>query len=410
MQDTVWPVGTGLHGTKFFLQPQQKKPSVFNNWMSFRMPLCQDAVWLVDTCLHCTPVSSTTTKTCVFNNWMSCKTQYDPVWWYFIVPLQPPKHVFLTTGCHAKPCMTRSWQYFMVPLQPQKRKRKKREVFLTTRCCAKCLCVRTLLQPVDTGLCVTSLLCVRTLLQPVDTGLCVTSLWIQVFVLHPLCQDPVTACGYRSLCYLTPLCQDPVTACGYRSLCYLTPLCQDPVTACRYRSLCYILCVRTLLQPVDTGLCVTSLLCVRTLLQPVDTGLCVTSSVSGPCYSLWIQVFVLHPLCQDPVTVLWIQVFVLHPLCQGPVTACRYRSLCYILCVRTLLQPVDTGLCVTSSVSGPCYSLWIQVFVLHPLCQDPVTACGYRSLCYILCVRILLQPVDTGLCVTSSVSGPCYSL
>ena len=98
----------------------------------------------------------------------------------------------------------------MVPLQSQKRKRKKREVFLTTRCCARCLCVRTLLQPVDTGLCVTSLLCVR-----------------------------------------------------------------------------------TLLQPVDTGLCVTSLLCVRTLLQPVDTGLCVTSSVSGPCYSLWIQVFVL---------------------------------------------------------------------------------------------------------------------
>ena len=52
------------------------------------------------------------------------------------------------------------------------------------------------------------------------------------------------------------------------------------------------------------------------------------------------------------------------PLCQDPVTACRYRSLCYLLCVRTLLQPVDTGLCVTSSVSGPCYSLWIQVFVL----------------------------------------------
>ena len=89
------------------------------------------------------------------------------------------------------------------------------------------------------------------------------------------------------------------------------------------------------------------------------------------------------------------------PLCRDPVTACRYRSLCYLLCVRTLLQPVDTGLCVTSSVSGPCYSLWIQVFVLPPLCQDPVTACGYRSLCYILCVRTLLQPVGTGLCVTS---------
>ena len=126
--DPVWPVGTGLHGTQSPLQPQKhsvfnnwvlcktlydlwvqvfmvlnsfcnhtkKNNSVFNNWMSFRMPLCQDAVWLVDTRLHGTPVSSTATKTCD-----------------------------LTTGCHAKPCMTRSGQYFMVPHQPQKRKRKK---------------------------------------------------------------------------------------------------------------------------------------------------------------------------------------------------------------------------------------------------------------------------------------------
>ena len=77
-----------------------------------------------------------------------------------------------------------------------------------------------------------------------------------------------------------------------------------------------------------TTRCCAKCLCVRTLLQPVDTGLCVTSSVSGPCYSLQVQVFVLPPLCQDPVT------------------ACRY------------------SLCVTSSVSGPCYSLQVQVFVL----------------------------------------------
>ena len=136
----VWPVGTGLHGTQSPLQPQ--KHSVFNNWV-----LCKTlyGLWVqvfVVLNLLCNHKNS------VFKNWVLCKTLYDlwvqvftvlnffcnhnkknPVFlttgcpleclcvrtlyglWIhvFIVlqfPLQPQKRVFLTTGCHAKPCMT----------------------------------------------------------------------------------------------------------------------------------------------------------------------------------------------------------------------------------------------------------------------------------------------------------------
>ena len=130
----------GYRSSWYSISSATQKNSVFNNWMFCKMPLCQDPVWLVDTDLCGTPVSCTTTKKCVFNNWMSCKTLHDLV-------------LMVLHGSSAT---------------------TKKFMFLTTRCRAECLCVRTLLQPVDTGLCVTS--------TP--------------------CQDPVTACRYRSLCYL----------------------------------------------------------------------------------------------------------------------------------------------------------------------------------------------------------------
>ena len=135
-------MGTGLHGTQSPLQSQ--KHSVFNNWV-----LCKTLydLWvqvfmvLNLLCNHKNTVFLTTgccarpCMTCGYrSSWYSifsattkkhtvllttgcpleclCVRTLYGLWIHIFMvlqfPLQPQKRVFLTTGCHAKPCMTRS--------------------------------------------------------------------------------------------------------------------------------------------------------------------------------------------------------------------------------------------------------------------------------------------------------------